>query len=177
MQVFITDYQRRWPALYQEEAAAIRRILAGQLVGIHHIGSTSVPGLAAKPIIDILPVVRDIEAVDACNPAFARLGYEAMGEFGIPGRRYFRKGGDLRTHQLHVFASRDEEQIRRHLAVRDYLRTHPRDAAAYAALKRALAQKYPEDIEGYCDGKDAFVQDLERRALAWLAGICDPGTQ
>lgn len=90
-----------------------------------------------------------------------------MGEFGIPGRRYFRKGGDHRTHQLHVFQAGDRKNILRHLAVRDYLRACPAEREAYGALKRWLAGQYPEDIEGYCDGKDSFVRALERRALDW----------
>ena len=78
---------------------------------------------------------------------------------------YLRKGGDERTHQIHIFAQTDTYNITRHLAVRDYLRAHPDEAAAYAALKIRLAAEYPYDIEGYCDGKDAFVRALEKRAL------------
>ena len=94
MQVIVVPYCEEWPELYQTEAEEIRGILGENLVDIYHIGSTSVPGLAAKPIIDIMPVVRHIALVDTCNAAFEVLGYECMGEFGIPGRRYFRKGGD-----------------------------------------------------------------------------------
>ena len=110
---------------------------------------------------------RVLEAVDRLDPELEALGYQCMGEFGIPGRRYFRKGGDHRTHQLHVFQAGDRKNILRHLAVRDYLRACPAEREAYGALKRWLAGQYPEDIEGYCDGKDAFVRALERRALDW----------
>ena len=103
---------------------------------------------------------------------FEALGYEYLGEFGIPGRRYLRKGGDERTHQMHIFASDDVHAIARHLAVRDYLRAHPARAAAYGALKLELAARFPYDIDGYCDGKDAFVGALERDALEWRAA-CD----
>lgn len=169
MHVRVVPYSSRWPEAYAAEAAAIREALAGILVEIHHIGSTAVEGLAAKPIIDILPVVTDIEAVDGRNDRFTALGYECMGEFGIPGRRYFRKGGEERTHQIHIFAQDNQKDILRHLAVRDYLRAHPDAAAAYGRLKQELAAAFPEDIEGYCDGKDAFVQKLEADALAWYA--------
>lgn len=169
MHVRVVPYSPRWPEAYAAEAAAIREALAGILVEIHHIGSTAVEGLAAKPIIDILPVVTDIEAVDGRNDRFAALGYECMGVFGIPGRRYFRKGGEERTHQIHIFAQDNQKDILRHLAVRDYLRAHPDAAAAYGRLKQELAAAFPEDIEGYCDGKDAFVQKLEADALAWYA--------
>ena len=78
-----------------------------------------------------------------------------------------RKGGEHRTHQAHIFAEGDKNNILRHLAVRDYLRAHPKEAADYGALKIRLAGKFPRDIEGYCDGKDEFVKALERRALKW----------
>lgn len=167
MLVRVVLYDPAWKEEYRREAAAIQRILGDNLAALHHIGSTAVGGLAAKPIIDILPVVRQLWRVDECNPAFEALGYECMGEFGIPGRRYFRKGGDNRTHQIHVFEQDNEADIKRHLAVRDYLRAHPDAAAAYGKLKTELAARYPQDIEGYCDGKDAFVKELERTALAW----------
>ncbi len=163
----VVPYDPSWEKAYEQEAARLRQALDGLLVAIHHIGSTAVPGLAAKPIIDILPVVSDITAVDGRNPAMRALGYECMGEFGIPGRRYFRKGGDDRTHHVHVFGLGSRQDIRRHLAVRDYLRAHPQRAAAYGRLKAELAARFPEDNEGYCDGKDAFVKRLEADALRW----------
>lgn len=167
MEVRVVPYDPAWPEQFQREAERLRAVLGENLLQLHHIGSTAVPGLWAKPILDIMPVVRDLREVDRAAPAFQALGYECMGEFGIPGRRYFRKGGDRRTHQVHVFSLASRRDIVRHLAVRDYLRTHPDQAEAYGRLKRALALRYPRDIEGYCDGKDAFVKELERRALIW----------
>ena len=164
--IAVIDYQPAWPRQFADEAARIRRILGDNCVTIHHIGSTAVPGLAAKPVIDLLPVVRELAAVDHSAAAFARIGYEYLGEFGLPGRRYLRKGGDRRTHQIHIFALGSAE-IDRHLAFRDYLRTHPAVCERYARLKRSLAAQYPHDIEGYCDGKDAFIKRVERAALAW----------
>lgn len=164
--VIVVDYDPAWPRAFCEEAARIRAILAENCVAIHHIGSTAVPGLAAKPIIDIMPVVRSLERVDLARAAFEDLGYEYMGEFGIPGRRYMRKGGDKRTHQVHIFCQTDVQNIRRHLAFRDHLRSCAEDKAAYAALKRALAARFPRDIEGYCDAKAAFVRAIEEKALA-----------
>ena len=117
-----------------------------------------------------MPVVRDLAQVDACSAQFEALGYEVMGEFGIPGRRYFRKGGDERTHQIHIFQQDNRADIDRHLAVRDYLRCHPADAKAYGELKARLAAEHPYDIEAYCDGKDAFAQELEQKALAFCRG-------
>lgn len=169
MRVTVVDYRPAWERMYQEEAERIRRILGGELLAIHHIGSTSVRGLKAKPIIDILPVVRAIDRVDAYNQSFEQLGYACMGEYGIPGRRFFRKGEDVRTHHIHIFQADNQRDITRHLAVRDYLRAHEQAARAYEALKCRLAERYPDDIAGYCDGKDAFVKRLEREALVWYA--------
>lgn len=165
--VVISDYDPAWPEEFRREAAAIARILGDNLTAIHHIGSTAVPGLAAKPIIDIMPVVRSLGAVDGSRAALESLGYEYLGEFGIPGRRYMRKGGDERTHQVHVFAQGDTVNITRHLAFRDFLRAHPDVCAEYAALKRELAARYPYDIDAYFEGKDAFVRRFEAAALAW----------
>lgn len=164
--ITVVPYDPRWEQAFADEAAEIRRILGGNCIAVHHIGSTAVRGLAAKPVIDIMPVVKDLSEADACRPAFEAFGYEWMGEFGIAGRRYLRKGGDERTHQIHIFSREDTANITRHLAVRDYLRAHAAEREAYAALKAALAAEHPYDIEGYCDGKEAFVRALEQRALA-----------
>ncbi len=163
----VVPYDPAWPAQFEREAALLTHIFGGELVAVYHIGSTSVPGLAAKPIIDILPVASHIEQVESHYAELENIGYECLGEFGIPGRRYCRKGGVERTHQLHFFDQTNTRDIVRHLAVRDYLRTHPADAAQYAALKIRLAQQFPYDIEAYCDGKADFVQALERRAVTW----------
>lgn len=168
--VKVTEYDPAWPEMFRKEAQIIRGILGDNCVEIYHIGSTAVPGLAAKPIIDIMPVVNDLAAVDAAAAAFEKAGYEYMGEFGIAGRRYLRKGGDERTHQIHIFSRHDDTNIRRHLAMRDYLRAHEAERREYGILKKRLAEKYPYDIDGYCDGKDAFVSAMETKALAWQSG-------
>ena len=165
--VTVVDYDSLWPELFHTEARRIEDILKDNRVEIFHIGSTSVPGLKAKPIIDIMPVVLDIEQVDGCLGQFEAIGYEAMGELGIPGRRYFRKGGHNRTHQIHAFQYDNVYAITRHLAFRDYLRSHPDVGAAYAALKSELAMRYPNNIGRYCDDKDSFVNRVERDALQW----------
>ena len=109
--IVVVDYDPLWPLLFRKEADAISRILGDNLVLIHHIGSTSVPFLAAKPIIDIMPVVKDLSGVDAVSEEFVKLGYEYLGEFGIKGRRYLRKGGQERTHQIHIFQMEDDVNI------------------------------------------------------------------
>ena len=165
--VKVVSYDSEWPEIYEREKNLILKILGEEAAAIYHIGSTSVPGLCAKPIIDIMPVVRDISKVDRMQSQFEAIGYEYMGEFGIPGRRYLRKGGDERTHQIHIFEEKNKKDVLRHLAVRDYLRLHSEARKAYGTLKQDVAAQHPEDIEGYCHGKDAFVKDLETKASAW----------
>ncbi|CEG24126.1 dephospho-CoA kinase/protein folding accessory domain-containing protein [Planococcus massiliensis] len=162
--VEICDYQEEWEELFRQEAEEIKRILGEECVAVHHIGSTAVRGLAAKPVIDLLPVVKNIETVDRFNPKFELLGYEGKGENGLKGRRYFQKGGDLRTHHMHIYENGSGE-IYRHLAFRDYLKKHPQEAEKYGTLKKELAMKYPTDIERYIEGKESFVKEMEKRAL------------
>jgi GrpB-like predicted nucleotidyltransferase (UPF0157 family) len=168
--VTVSPYSEQWTVMFAEEAEVLRGIFGPEIVAIHHIGSTSVPGLAAKPIIDILPVVRDIGRIDAYNAKMAAAGYEPKGENGIPGRRYFQKGGDQRTHHVHVFQAGSPE-IERHLAFRDYLKAHPDEAKAYGELKARLAERYPYDIESYIKGKEQRVREIERRAVRWYREV------
>jgi GrpB-like predicted nucleotidyltransferase (UPF0157 family)/predicted GNAT family N-acyltransferase len=160
MSIEVVPYNLQWPEMFEAEAGLIKRALGSNCITIHHIGSTSVPGLSAKPIIDMLPVVRDIQEVDRATKAMESLGYEAKGEFGIAFRRYFQKGKGIRTHNIHVYQEGDPE-ISRYLKFRDWMRSHPDDAESYARLKEELAAKFPEDIIGYCNGKDAFVASID----------------
>jgi len=162
--ISVVDYDSAWPALFDAESKLLHRTLGHAAHAIHHIGSTAVPGLAAKPIIDILLEVTALDALDALNQRMESIGYSAKGEFGIPGRRYFQKGGDDRTHHLHAFA-RGDFNLARHLAFRDYLRGHPEVAREYGELKRAVAKTCENDIGRYCDGKDAFVKNIESIAI------------
>jgi GrpB-like predicted nucleotidyltransferase (UPF0157 family)/GNAT superfamily N-acetyltransferase len=159
----VVDYDEHWPALFAREAEAIKQCLGENCIEVHHIGSTSVPGLAAKPVIDMVPVVLDIMKVDAATTSMQELGYEAQGEFGIPFRRYFQKGGNNRTHHAHVFESGNPE-IERHLRFRDWMRTHTEDKLAYALLKQDLARQFPHDMNAYCLGKDAFIANIDKKA-------------
>ena len=164
----VVPYDPHWPHLFESASAEVATAMADCLVAIHHIGSTSIPGMSAKRVIDILAVVREITAVDSRAPAMEAIGYEAMGEFGIPGRRYFRRDGAAgrRTHQVHAFAV-DSPHVERHLAFRDFLRVHPKFARQYAELKLALAAAHPHDMNAYMDGKDGFIKDVEARAVEW----------
>ncbi|WP_051413994.1 GrpB family protein [Desulfitobacterium metallireducens] len=164
--VVVNDYNYQWPSMFKVEADKICEVFGEELIAVHHIGSTSVPGIKAKPIIDIMPLVRDIEVVDKFNDRMIALGYEPMGEFGIPKRRFFYKGGEDRTHHIHIFEY-GSIGAERHLAFRDFLRKHENDAKEYSLLKELLAKRFPNDIEGYIDGKNDFVKSLEQKAIKW----------
>jgi GrpB-like predicted nucleotidyltransferase (UPF0157 family) len=166
--IVLAPHSATWAAAFECAASAVSDALSDLSIELHHIGSTAIPGVVAKPVIDMLGVVPAVEALDARAPRLAALGYEALGEFGIPGRRYFRKTAPdgVRTHQLHAFAAGSAE-IQRHLDFRDYLRAFPAEAAAYAALKRRLAARCGGDMDAYSDGKTVFIRAVERRAAAW----------
>ncbi|MCC2666702.1 MAG: glutamate-rich protein [Gammaproteobacteria bacterium] len=156
-------YDSNWPKQFDEAAALIKLIFSDNFVAIHHIGSTAVPGLVAKPTIDILLEVKNIVSVDRCNDQMAALGYEALGENGISGRRLFIKGETNRTHHVHVFQTGNSE-IARHLAFRDYLKSHPKEAEEYATLKMKLASQFAHDRQAYVKNKEAFIKALEKKA-------------
>jgi GrpB-like predicted nucleotidyltransferase (UPF0157 family) len=168
MKVKVVPYDPAWPREFECEASRIAEVLRNVAIAIHHIGSTAIPGIHAKPIIDILLEISDLPSLDANSAAMMSLGYEAMGEFGIPHRRYFPKNNadGTRTHQVHAFEAGSETAIR-HLAFRDYMIAHPMAAHAYGELKQSLARQHPDSIEGYMDGKDAFIKEHETLALAW----------
>lgn len=136
--ITVVEYDPEWPLKYAQERDRITEILKGNCIAIYHIGSTSVPSLPAKPIIDIMVAVRSLAQADAAAEQFSGLGYEYLGEFGIAGRRYLRKGGDERTHQIHMFQADDWENIGRHLAFRDYMRSREKERNEYANLKKTL---------------------------------------
>jgi GrpB-like predicted nucleotidyltransferase (UPF0157 family) len=169
--VLVIPYDPSWPAAFSRSSAQVAAAMGSNLLAIHHIGSTSIPGMHAKPVIDMLAVVADIAAVDRRATHMESLGYETMGEFGIPARRYFRRDNPagVRTDQVHTF-QQGSPDVDRHLAFRDFMRTHPAPAGQYAAIKRRLADAHPHDIQAYMDGKDAFIKEMETQALAWVAG-------
>jgi len=133
----VVAYRAEWPRQYEAEALLLRQALGDELVRAHHIGSTAVSGLAAKPIIDILLEIRSVEYLDTRNNTMEQLGYLPRGELGIPGRRYYSKGGDHRTHHVHAFSECDPH-IEEHLAFRDYLRTQPQVTASRPNSNAAL---------------------------------------
>ncbi|MCD7035685.1 GrpB family protein [Metabacillus sp. GX 13764] len=165
--VTVVPYEESWKQRYEEEADQLKKIFGSELAGLHHIGSTSVKGLKAKPVIDIMLEAKNIRNIDRYNGEMAKLGYEPMGEFGIPGRRYFRKGGDERTRHVHVFEEKSSHATR-HLAFRNYLRAHPDAMEQYGALKEKLAAQFPDNMDAYIEGKAKWVLDTEAKAVEWF---------
>lgn len=164
----VENYKEKWSGLYKKEKAHLSHIFKDILVDIYHIGSTALPDIKAKPVIDIMVVVQDIKEVDKHNQKMSDLGYEPKGEFGIKDRRFFQKGGNNRTHHVHVFQKGDKE-VKRHLNFRDYMCTHPSQARQYSCLKEALAARYPNDIDKYIEGKNDFIKEIDRKAAIWAA--------
>lgn len=156
--VRLTTYTTEWARLFQEEKSRLLTTLGEDILDIQHVGSTSLPGMTAKPIIDIAIAVKNFEEARVCIKPIEQLGYEYKGEFGIPRRHYFVKGNP-RTHHIHMneISSRDwEDQI----TFRNYLIRHQEMAKEYAELKLELAQRYPTDRQAYTDGKTSFVNHV-----------------
>lgn len=163
-EVVVVDYDSAWPGLFAAEAALLDVVIGEWITGgIHHVGSTAVPGLAAKPVIDILVGVGSLEASRPCIDRVAPLHFvyapyraEQMHWFCKPDRMH-------RTHHLHLVPT-DSQRYTDELGFRDYLRSHGDRARAYATLKRSLAEEFRHDREAYTEGKSAFV--AETLALA-----------
>jgi GrpB-like predicted nucleotidyltransferase (UPF0157 family) len=156
--VIVVDYDKNWPIQYEEEKLKILNVLGDTVENIQHIGSTSVPGLAAKPIIDIAVGLKQLPPSIVQISALEKLGYFYRGEAGIPGRHFFQKGSPI-THHLHVVIW-EGEVWERHILFRDFLRTYPDAAQQYEALKRNLAIQFRLDREGYTSNKAPFIEQL-----------------
>uniref|UniRef100_A0ABS3MSZ6 GrpB family protein n=1 Tax=Bradyrhizobium quebecense TaxID=2748629 RepID=A0ABS3MSZ6_9BRAD len=174
--IVVSDYDPNWPALFAQERKRIEQALGAFALAIEHVGSTAVPGLPSKPIIDLLVGVRSLEeARQRCINPLEALGYVYMPEYAswIPGELFFRKGppGPW-THHLHMMEQSHPNWDAR-LVFRDYLRAHGEAARAYADIKRALAASSKDDIEAYRTGKDGFVRETTAKARAWRAAARD----
>ena len=162
----VVSYNPNWKDMYKEESEKIKNVLSDIIIDIHHIGSTAIPGIKAKPVIDILVEVKDIEGVDQYNHKMKEFEYEAMGEHGIPKRRFFKKGGNNRTHHVHIFQVGNEE-IGRHINFKEYLISHPDKGQEYSKLKGKLANKYSYSIENYTNGKSDFIKEIDKKVRLW----------
>ena len=175
--VAVVDYDPAWPGLFEEEKARLARALAPYALSIEHIGSTAVPGMASKPTIDIAVGLARLADAPRCIERMKALGYAYVPAFEavLPERRYFRKGRtetDPATHQVHMVEV-GSDFFDHDLLFRDWLRSHPEDAAAYAALKRELAKKHAADREAYTEAKTPFIHALKDKAREHRAKASD----
>jgi GrpB-like predicted nucleotidyltransferase (UPF0157 family) len=167
--VLLVTYDPKWVQIAVAHAESLC-VLGSMLVRVHHIGSTSVPGLIAKPIIDLLPVVTDLTDLDRERESIEALGYKWHGEFGMSGRRYCTLSDEsgVRIVQLHFFKAASPE-IERHIAFRDYLRAHPQVASTYEKEKIRARDLHPDDSHSYSDEKAGWIKKTEAKALIWFA--------
>ena len=164
--VEIVEYRLEWAEIFECERAAILARCSPWVMEVHHVGSTSVPGIAAKPILDIMPVVANPRGGEKAVEPMATLGYQYSGENGLPGRFYFDKIVEGRTVvHCHVYPQ-DHSDVRKLVVFRDRLRTHRETAFEYERLKLALALRYRDDRPAYTDAKGAFISETTVLALA-----------
>ena len=159
--VVVLPYDERWARDFCEIKSEIQEALDQLALAIEHVGSTSVHGLSAKPIIDIDVVIKDYSMLDAVISALERIDYHHEGNLGIAGREAFKYEGKthFRKHHLYV-CSRDSEELKRHIAFREYLRSHPEAVREYSRIKEEGAALYPFDIEKYIEHKSPFVEKI-----------------
>lgn len=154
--VRLVEYTPEWKRIFELEKTALQATLGSMILGIQHVGSTSIPGMVAKPIVDIAIAVDDFEEARACIPLIERLGYEYRAELGIPHRHYFTKGNPRLFHiHMNEIESREWQD---QLLFRDYMRRNRKLAEEYADLKRQLASQYPHKRGAYLDGKADFIK-------------------
>lgn len=168
IRVELLPHDRAWANLARAEASALHDALGDVLLAVHHIGSTAIAGIRAKPIVDLIPVVRDLPALDARRAALESLGYRWWGELGLPGRRYCTRDEAAtgnRLVQLHAYAEGTHE-IARHLAFRDLLRQDAALADEYEREKQRCQLLHPEDSHAYAACKSGWIRTIETRALA-----------
>ncbi|GAB3262615.1 GrpB family protein [Larkinella harenae] len=166
--VELKPYDLRWAEWAARETQKLQDALGNNLKTVEHFGSTSVEGLMAKPVIDLMPLVVDLALLDNVQNRIVKLGYVWHGEFGIAGRRFCTKtdGYGKRLAHLHCYQI-DSPQIKRHLAFRDFLRAYPAVARAYEWEKKRAATLFPQDSMAYNEEKGDWIMKWEARALAW----------
>ncbi len=162
--VKLVPHNSRWKKSYAREAEKLRTIFGSDDLGIQHVGSTAIPGIPAKPIVDIAVAVPSLRAARRYIPALRRIGYQLKHE-ARTDRLFFAKGHERqRTHYLHV-GSRRGQYVRDMVTFRDYLRSHPQVAARYAQLKRKLAGEYAGERPRYTSGKKKFIETVIKKAI------------
>lgn len=168
MKIILSEYNSDWPAAFKQEKKTLQISLSSSNPSIEHVGSTSVPNLIAKPVIDIMMGLPDFAQADSLVPCIQQLGYTYFSQYGdvMPYRRFFKKqNGDIVTHHIHMIETGSEFWVR-HLLFRDYLRDNTSVTADYARLKLNLAQQDWKDVNEYADAKTDFIRDVEKQAFS-----------
>ena len=162
--VVVVPYDESWKKDIEDISAELMAVLEGKVMSIEHVGSTSVPGLSAKPIIDIDVVIESTDRFGEVRDALAAIGYVHEGDGGIPGREAFKYDGKehLRKHHLYVCA-KDSSELNRHLSFRNYLRMHPEAVEEYGRIKSEGAKLYPYDIDSYIEYKSSFIESIYKK--------------
>lgn len=168
MKIEILEYNPDWVFFYKEEEKLIEDVFKELLFDKRHIGGTAVKGLSSRPIIDIMVMVWDINKVEDIYDSLESKGYEYFGSLGLPGRIQFRKKGDKVSYCLDILSISDTHNIKKRLALKEFLINNETERSFYSALKQSLADIFPFDIEGYNIGKSAYIKDLELKALSWF---------
>jgi GrpB-like predicted nucleotidyltransferase (UPF0157 family) len=179
--ITVVDYDPAWPQLFEQLRRNLLPVVGDIALAVEHVGSTAVPGLAAKPVIDIDVVVASRAELAVLIDRLAGSGYVHQGDLGIEGREAFEHRGGPIAHHLYG-CRRDSVALKNHLTVREYLRTHRAAALEYAALKKRLALQFPRDAGAYVDGKTSFILAILRGAnfpesarLQWIHNAGDTG--
>lgn len=169
IKVELLDYDPAWQDNAANEARRLMAAVGRCLLTVHHVGSTAIPGIHAKPVLDLIPVAMRLSDLDACRAEFEALGYEWWGEYSLPGRRYCTRSAPAtgtRLSQLHCYEV-DSSEITRHLAFRDYLREHLDVAVEYDREKARCQSCHPDNSHDYGDCKEGWIRKTEASAVAW----------
>ncbi|MGP4076770.1 GrpB family protein [Halobacillus sp. K22] len=161
--VSLSSYHPEWPALFKREEEMIREVLGDHALGIEHIGSTAIPGLQAKPIIDIMTGIESLDSYDQYIPNLSTIGYTYVPKLELEDRRFFKKEKKTQTFHLHLceFGGKEWEEK---LLFRDYLRQHPEELEEYNSLKNILADRYSNDRPAYTESKGPFITSIIQKA-------------
>lgn len=154
--VHVVEYDPEWARTFERIRSIVWPAVQDVAIGVEHVGSTAVPGLMAKPVIDACIVVASSGEIQECIDRLASIGYVHRGNLGVPDREAFRQPEELPKHHLYL-SPRESLSLKNHLGFRDYLRSHPEAAREYGELKAGLARRFPTNMDSYIDGKTTFV--------------------